>query len=210
MHGIQSSVGRRRLQDKARRGKNQALHIHILSSYVCDIPLRFPKRLRHPINHDAVASQGGVAWRFPNPSCPHKNDPRYYHALASRPGARGRACGRSRGGGDVTISDKTGGGLAHCFYAKHCMSTFPLAPRVRVGSRMKECQRRFLTASQERQAEYQATRSGALPKKTFETMNGLRGLAAIIIVIWHGGSDWFGILWLPNSYLAVDLFFVLS
>jgi peptidoglycan/LPS O-acetylase OafA/YrhL len=49
-----------------------------------------------------------------------------------------------------------------------------------------------------------------LPKKTFETMNGLRGLAALLVVIWHGGSDWYGNLVPPSSYLAVDLFFVLS
>ena len=49
-----------------------------------------------------------------------------------------------------------------------------------------------------------------MPKKTFETMNALRGLAALIVVIWHGGSHWYGKLVLPSSYLAVDLFFVLS
>jgi peptidoglycan/LPS O-acetylase OafA/YrhL len=49
-----------------------------------------------------------------------------------------------------------------------------------------------------------------LPKKTFETMNGLRGLAAILVVVWHGGPDWFGKFVPPASYLAVDLFFVLS
>jgi peptidoglycan/LPS O-acetylase OafA/YrhL len=41
-------------------------------------------------------------------------------------------------------------------------------------------------------------------------MNGLRGIAALLVVIWHGGSDRFGILWPPAAYLAVDLFFVLS
>jgi peptidoglycan/LPS O-acetylase OafA/YrhL len=53
-------------------------------------------------------------------------------------------------------------------------------------------------------------RGTSLPKKTFETMNGLRGIAALIVVIWHGGSDWFGMLRPPGAYLAVDLFFVLS
>ena len=50
----------------------------------------------------------------------------------------------------------------------------------------------------------------ALPKKTFETMNGLRGLAALLVVVWHGGSNWYGNYVPPSSYLAVDLFFVLS
>jgi peptidoglycan/LPS O-acetylase OafA/YrhL len=50
----------------------------------------------------------------------------------------------------------------------------------------------------------------SLPKKTFETMNGLRGLAALLVVVWHGGSDWYGNFVPPSSYLAVDLFFVLS
>jgi len=58
-------------------------------------------------------------------------------------------------------------------------------------------------------AQYQSTGRRALPKKTFETMNGLRGLAALIIVIYHGASGW-GILRPSRSYLAVDLFFVLS
>ena len=41
-------------------------------------------------------------------------------------------------------------------------------------------------------------------------MNGLRGLAALIVVIFHGGWGWFGVLRPPGAYLAVDLFFVLS
>ncbi|WP_426424840.1 acyltransferase family protein [Bradyrhizobium genosp. A] len=47
-------------------------------------------------------------------------------------------------------------------------------------------------------------------KRTFETMNGLRGLAAFLVVVWHGGHNWYGELVPPSSYLAVDLFFVLS
>jgi len=50
----------------------------------------------------------------------------------------------------------------------------------------------------------------ASPRKTFETMNGLRGLAALLVVVWHGGPEWFGKFIPPASYLAVDLFFVLS
>ena len=49
-----------------------------------------------------------------------------------------------------------------------------------------------------------------LPNKTFETLNGLRGIAALVIVVWHGGIDWFGGASLPGGYLVVDLFFVLS
>ena len=41
-------------------------------------------------------------------------------------------------------------------------------------------------------------------RRTFVTMNGLRGVAAIIVVAFH----WFG--GLPNGYLAVDFFYVLS
>jgi peptidoglycan/LPS O-acetylase OafA/YrhL len=52
--------------------------------------------------------------------------------------------------------------------------------------------------------------NNTMPRKTFETMNGLRGLAALLVVVWHGGSDWYGASRPPSSYLAVDLFFVLS
>ena len=42
--------------------------------------------------------------------------------------------------------------------------------------------------------------------RTFETLDGLRGAAAIIVMIWHIR------VWqpLPSAYLAVDLFFMLS
>jgi peptidoglycan/LPS O-acetylase OafA/YrhL len=49
-----------------------------------------------------------------------------------------------------------------------------------------------------------------LPQRTFETMNGLRGLAALMVVLWHGGDNWYGKFVPPGGYLAVDLFFVLS
>lgn len=40
--------------------------------------------------------------------------------------------------------------------------------------------------------------------KQFETLNGLRGVAAMVVVAFH----WFG--GLTNGYLAVDFFYVLS
>jgi len=44
--------------------------------------------------------------------------------------------------------------------------------------------------------------------KVFHTLNSMRGVAAITIVVWHS-SQYFGFK-LSSSYLAVDLFFVLS
>ena len=42
--------------------------------------------------------------------------------------------------------------------------------------------------------------------RTFETLDGLRGVAAIAVVIWHLKVDSF----MTSAYLAVDLFFILS
>ena len=44
--------------------------------------------------------------------------------------------------------------------------------------------------------------------KVFHTLNGMRGIAAIAVVIWHA-PNFFG-FGLGSNYLAVDLFFVLS
>ena len=44
-------------------------------------------------------------------------------------------------------------------------------------------------------------------KQTFATLDGLRGVAAIAVVIRHTPGSF---SWLPSSHLAVDLFFVLS
>jgi len=46
-------------------------------------------------------------------------------------------------------------------------------------------------------------------KSTFATLDGMRGIAAIFVLIIHTGSYW-GNLNLYHSYLAVDLFFLLS
>lgn len=43
----------------------------------------------------------------------------------------------------------------------------------------------------------------------YHTLDGMRGVAAMLIVLFHT-SDYFGGLRFPESYLAVDLFFVLS
>lgn len=43
----------------------------------------------------------------------------------------------------------------------------------------------------------------------YHTLDGMRGVAAMLIVLFHTG-DFFGGLRFPESYLAVDLFFVLS
>jgi len=43
----------------------------------------------------------------------------------------------------------------------------------------------------------------------FDTFNGIRGVAAILVAFRHGSLVFPG-WWFPNSYLAVDLFFVLS
>lgn len=54
------------------------------------------------------------------------------------------------------------------------------------------------------------TASGASARetKTFHTLNGMRGVAAVAVVIWHA-EQYFDFK-LTSSYLAVDLFFVLS
>lgn len=46
-------------------------------------------------------------------------------------------------------------------------------------------------------------------KQTFSILDGMRGIAAIYVLIIHTGSYW-GNLSFHHSYLAVDLFFVLS
>jgi peptidoglycan/LPS O-acetylase OafA/YrhL len=43
-------------------------------------------------------------------------------------------------------------------------------------------------------------------KSRFVMLDGLRGLAALVVVVWHTGATRF----IPGGYLAVDLFFVLS
>ena len=48
-----------------------------------------------------------------------------------------------------------------------------------------------------------------MPKRIYQTMNGLRGLAALIVVMFHM-PEWFGALTPSRGFLAVDLFFVLS
>lgn len=46
-------------------------------------------------------------------------------------------------------------------------------------------------------------------KNTFSTLDGMRGVAAIFVLILHTGSYW-GNITFHHSYLAVDLFFLLS
>src|SRR5205085_12699808 len=46
-------------------------------------------------------------------------------------------------------------------------------------------------------------------RRVFHTLDGLRGIAALAIVLRHC-DGFFGADVLPGSYLAVDLFFVLS
>jgi len=46
------------------------------------------------------------------------------------------------------------------------------------------------------------------PSIRFETLDGMRGVAAIVVLIFHGMG--ISLLRLPHGYLAVDLFFMLS
>jgi peptidoglycan/LPS O-acetylase OafA/YrhL len=46
--------------------------------------------------------------------------------------------------------------------------------------------------------------------KRFLALDGLRGTAAISVVIWHANQRIGNSTWLPSGYLAVDLFFILS
>lgn len=46
-------------------------------------------------------------------------------------------------------------------------------------------------------------------KNTFSTLDGMRGIAAIFVLILHTGAYW-GNITFHHSYLAVDLFFLLS
>lgn len=48
-----------------------------------------------------------------------------------------------------------------------------------------------------------------MPKRTFETLDGLRGLAAVLVVMFHCGP-WLKSLTPPKAFLCVDLFFMLS
>jgi peptidoglycan/LPS O-acetylase OafA/YrhL len=47
------------------------------------------------------------------------------------------------------------------------------------------------------------------PKRFFHSLDGIRGIAAILVVLFHTGL-YFGGIRFPESYLAVDIFFVLS
>lgn len=49
----------------------------------------------------------------------------------------------------------------------------------------------------------------AAPRRTFRTLDGLRGVAAIAVAFRHIPENAVG-RWTPESYLAVDLFFILS
>ena len=49
----------------------------------------------------------------------------------------------------------------------------------------------------------------AAPRRTFHTLDGLRGVAAIAVAFRHIPDNAVA-LWTPESYLAVDLFFMLS
>lgn len=46
-------------------------------------------------------------------------------------------------------------------------------------------------------------------KYRFDTLDAMRGVAALIVVVHHAHSLW-GRQLVPAGYLAVDLFFVLS
>jgi len=48
-----------------------------------------------------------------------------------------------------------------------------------------------------------------MARRTFETLNAMRGIAAIGVVLFHGRSLWHGAV-APHGYLAVDIFFMLS
>jgi peptidoglycan/LPS O-acetylase OafA/YrhL len=54
------------------------------------------------------------------------------------------------------------------------------------------------------------SRAGMAPKKFYNVLDGLRGAAAIAVVMRHSGPFWGQAFALHESYLAVDLFFVLS
>lgn len=47
------------------------------------------------------------------------------------------------------------------------------------------------------------------PRPHFNTLDGIRGVAALLVVIFHG-ADFFGAHPFPETYLAVDVFFLLS
>lgn len=55
----------------------------------------------------------------------------------------------------------------------------------------------------------QPAEAGPAGHRVFHTMDGLRGVAALMVVSWHTG-DWFKHARPASSYLAVDLFFALS
>src|ERR1700761_6040207 len=48
-----------------------------------------------------------------------------------------------------------------------------------------------------------------MARRTFETLNAMRGIAAIGVVLFHGRALWHGAV-APHGYLAVDIFFMLS
>lgn len=50
--------------------------------------------------------------------------------------------------------------------------------------------------------------NSATSKRVFASLDGIRGLAAILVVIRH--VPYFGNMWFQETYLAVDLFFILS
>lgn len=55
----------------------------------------------------------------------------------------------------------------------------------------------------------QSLARSAAAKRTFHTLDGLRGVAAVLVVAWHYAS-YIAPLRVQSGYLAVDLFFVMS
>ena len=47
-------------------------------------------------------------------------------------------------------------------------------------------------------------------QRHYVALDGLRGMAALVVLVFHAQQAIGAKLWLPASYLAVDFFFMLS
>jgi len=86
-------------------------------------------------------------------------------------------------------------------YARRPVASLPARPDI--------AQENYAAIAPPKDAFGMSLEGNELPRKVFQTMNGLRGLAALVVLMYHR-PEWYGAFSLGKGFLAVDLFFVLS